>query len=104
MRHDAALIIRSQLLSRIEALQAACGGLSLVMLCEQLDELRSFARRNGFDAVEGLASLLESVVAYNGHRQIALTYLALMLDAAQGEAPPESARVYLAAAALRGCR
>jgi hypothetical protein len=105
MRHDAALIIQSQLLSRIEALQDRCTGLSLATLCEQLDDLRSFARRNGFEAVERLASLLESVVAYNGHRQIALTYLALMRDAAQGGVvPPESARVYLAAAALRGCR
>ncbi|MGF7171220.1 hypothetical protein FHS91_002918 [Sphingobium xanthum] len=105
MRHDAALIIRSQLLGRIEALQQACVSLSLPMLCDQLDDLRGFARRNGFEAVEGLASLLESVVAYNGHRQVALTYFELMRDAAGGDATgPDSARVYLAAAALRGCR
>src|SRR5688572_22195821 len=105
VRHDAALIVRSQLLGRIEALQQASASLSLPRLCEQLDDLRGFARRNGFDAVEGLASLLESVVAYNGHRQVALTYFDLMRDAAGGDsAGPESVRVYLAAAALRGCR
>ena len=53
--------------------------------------------------MEGLASLLESVVAYNGHRQVALTYLSLMRDAAHHRGP-DSARVFLAAAALRGCR
>lgn len=105
MRHDTASIVRSQLLGRIEALQEASTTLSLVMLCDQLDDIRGFARRYGFEAVEGLASLLESVVAFNGHRQVALTYLSLMRDAAQGDsASPDSARVYLAAAALRGCR
>jgi len=55
--------------------------------------------------VERLASLLESVVAFNGHRQVALTYLSLMRDAAQGDpAHRDSAQVYMAAAALRGCR
>lgn len=106
MRHDPTLIVQSQMLSRIEALQAACASLSLAGLCERVDEIRGFARSHGFQAVEGLASLLESVVAYNGHRQVALTYLALMRDAAQGApvAGPESTRVYMAAAALRGCR
>ena len=104
MRHDAALVIRSQLLSRIEALQGSCTGLSLANMCDQLDDLRGFARRNGYEAVEGLASLLESVVAYNGHRQVALTYFSLMREAAQGDSTPDSARVFLAAAALRGCR
>lgn len=105
MRHDAAMIIQGQLLGHIEALQQACTGLSLPMLCERVDEIRGFAQHNGFDAVEGLASMLESVVAYNGHRQVALTYLSLMREAAQGKsAGPESARVFLAAAALRGCR
>ncbi len=105
MRHDTALIVRGQLLGRIEALQEASTTLSLIALCEQLDDIRGFARRYGFEAVEGLASLLESVVAFNGHRQVALTYLTLMRDAAQCDpATPDSARVYLAAAALRGCR
>jgi hypothetical protein len=99
------MIVQSQLVGRIEALQGACGRLSLIDLCDALEELRGFARRHGYEAVEGLASLLESVVAYNGHRQVALTYLALMRDAAGGvPASAEGTRVYLAAAALRGCR
>ena len=106
MRHDAAFMVRSQLLSRIEAVQGGCARLSLVALCDQLDEVRGFARRHGFDAVEGLASMLESVVAYNGHRQVALTYLSLMRDAAQDDmiGSHNSAQMYRAAAALRGCR
>jgi hypothetical protein len=104
MRHDPAMILQGQLLRRIEALQQDCARLTLARLCDRLDELRGFARHNGFDAVEGLASLLESVVAYNGHRQVALTYLSLMRDAADHHPVPDSARVFLAAAALRGCR
>jgi len=105
MRHDSALIVRGQLLGRIEALQAASTTLSRGALCAQLDDIRGFARHHGFDAVEGLASLFESVVAFNGHRQVALTYLSLMREAAEdASANGESARVYLAAAALRGCR
>lgn len=105
MRYDPALLVRGQLLGRIEALQATTATVTRRALCEQLDEIRGFARRHGFDAVERLASLLESVVAFNGHRQVALTYLALMRDAAQGDpAERDGAQVYLAAAALRGCR
>lgn len=98
-------ILRNQLLGRIEAIEGACGALTARKLCDQLDELRGFARHNGFIAVEGLASLFESVIAYNGHRQIALTYLALMRDAAQDDSfDLNGAQVYMAAAALRGCR
>jgi len=105
VRHDPVSIVRGQLLGRIEALQAATGTLTRRALCEQLDDIRGFARSHRFDAVERLASLLESVVAFNGHRQVALTYLALMRDAAQGDpAQRDSAQVYMAAAALRGCR
>lgn len=104
MRQNAVLLIQSQILGRIEALRDMCTSVPVATLCEQLDDLRALARRHGFDAVERLASMLESVVAYNGHRQVALTYLELMRDAATGVASADSARVYLAAAALRGCR
>jgi len=105
MRGDSARFVRGQLIGRIERLQAQAASLSCATLCDQLDDLRRFSRHHGYDAVEGLASMLESVVAYNGHRQVALTYFALMRDAAAADSPPpESARVYLAAAALRGCR
>jgi len=106
VRNDSARYVHGQLISRIEALQADCARLTCAALCDRLDDLRIFSRRHGYDAVEGLASMLESVVAYNGHRQVAMTYFALMRDAVAGSEapPPESARVYLAAAALRGCR
>ena len=105
MRHDPALIVRGQLLGRIEALQATSSTLTRRALCDQLDDIRGLARRHRFDAVERLASLLGSVVAFNGHRQVALTYLSLMRDAAQHDpAQRDSVQVYMAAAALRGCR
>ena len=98
-------LVRDQLLGRITTLESSCASLSLLSLCERLDDLRKFARRHDFLAVEGLASLLESVVAYNGHRQVALTYLSLMRDAAEGDSNgTHAARVYMAAASLRGCR
>lgn len=99
------MMVRGQLLGRIDALQEASATQSVARLCEQLEDLRGFARHHDFSAVEGLASLLESVVAFNGHRQVALTYLSLMRDAAQSDPGcADSPRVYLAAAALRGCR
>jgi len=105
MGSDSGRFIRGQLISRIETLQQECARLTSAALCDQLDDLRLFSRRHGYEAVEGLASMLESVVAYNGHRQVALTYFALMRDAARSDPlPPEGARVYMAAAALRGCR
>lgn len=105
MKHDPMLVVRSDLLKRIESLQQDCALLTLARLCEQLDEIRAIARRYGIDPIERLASLLGSVVAYNGHRQVALTYLSLMHDAAEGDSvDPHSSDVFLAAAALRGCR
>lgn len=106
MRGESGPLVRGQLISRIEALQSGCATLSSAAICDRIDDLRCFSRRHGYDAVEGLASMLESVIAYNGHRQVALTYFALMREAAAADDPPpaESARVYMAAAALRGCR
>lgn len=105
MRHDPMLMVRCDLLKRIELLQRDCAILSLVSLCEQLDDIRAIARRHDLDAIERLASLLGSVVAFNGHRQVALTYLSLMHDAVEGESvDSQTSNVFLAAAALRGCR
>lgn len=105
MKHDPMLMVRTDLLNRIELLQRDCAILTLHRLCDQLDEIRGIARRYGLEPIERLASLLGSVVAYNGHRQIALTYLALMRDAAEGDVvDPHAAEVFMAAAALRGCR
>jgi hypothetical protein len=105
MMHEAQLVVRGDLLNRIDGLHRECGTINLGPLCSQLDEIRGLARNHGFDAIERLASLLSSVIAYNGHRQVALTYLSLMRDAAESEAvDPASSNVFLAAAALRGCR
>lgn len=105
MKHDPMLMVRSDLLNRIELLQRDCAILSLAKLCDQLDEIRGIAHRYGMEPIERLASLLGSVIAYNGHRQVALTYLSLMHDAAEGESvDPHASSVFLAAAALRGCR
>lgn len=105
MKHDPLLMVRSDLRSRIEQLQRDCAVLTLNKLCDQLNEIRGIAHRYGMEPIERLASLLGSVIAYNGHRQVAITYLSLMHDAAEGESPdPHTADVFLAAAALRGCR
>jgi hypothetical protein len=105
MKHDPLFAVRSDLLIRIEKLQRDCAILSIVRLCDQLEEIRGIARLYQMEPIERLASLLGSVVAYNGHRQVALTYLSLMHDAAEGEAvDPAASHVFLAAAALRGCR
>ena len=105
MKHDPMLMVRSDLLNRIELLQRDCAILTLAKLCDQLEDIRSLAHRYGMEPIERLASLLSSVVVYNGHRQVALTYLSLMHDAAEGESvDPETSHVFLAAAALRGCR
>lgn len=105
MKHDPMLMVRTDLLNRIELLQRDCAILSLARLCDQLDEIRAIARRYHIEPIERLASLLGSVVAYNGHRQVALTYLSLMRDAAEGETlDAHAAEVFMAAAVLRGCR
>lgn len=105
MRHDPLLAVRGDMLTRIEALLECGAEMGLEQLCDQLEAIRSIARIYGFDSVERLASLLESVIAYHGHRQVAATYLDLMREAARGNpADHRAAHVFLAAAALRGCR
>lgn len=105
MRHDPMLIVRSDLLNRIEDLAEHSAQLAAATFCDQLDAIRAIARMHRLDAVERLASLLTSVQAFHGHRQIAQTYLDLMRDAALADMPGENtAHVYLAMAALRGAR
>jgi hypothetical protein len=55
MKHDAALVIRGDLLRRIEGLHRDCGMLSLTALCDRLEDIRGIARRHGFESVERLA-------------------------------------------------
>jgi hypothetical protein len=102
MRHDAMLMVRTGLLNRIERLMAQLGTLDLASLSREVDGIRRTARLHDLDSLERLASLLESSIAYSGHRPVALTYLELMRDAALCEARgPDVASAFLAAAALR---
>jgi hypothetical protein len=99
------LTIRSTLVQRIEALMRTVSDMHVVALSEELDEIRSFASIHRLHPVERLASLLGSVIAYNGHKQVAYNYLDLMRDAARcADDGPDVASAYLAAASLRGCR
>lgn len=102
MRHDAMLTIRAELVNRIEKLAADLASLKPSALSAEVDSIRQAARLHDLDALERLASLLESSMGYHGHRSVALTYLELMRDAAMCPARgPEIAAAYLAAAALR---
>ena len=105
MRNDAILIARTEIFDLIEAVINGCAQMPTDSLCEQVNAIRILAGRHQLDAVERLASLLISVVAYNGHRQVAQGYLSLMRDAAQCLArDPSVTAIYLAAAASRGVR
>ncbi|MET0364358.1 MAG: hypothetical protein ABW169_06865 [Sphingobium sp.] len=102
MSRDAMLMIRSDLIRRIDGIAASAGKISLAALCEQVDTIRRLARQHGLDAVEGLASMLETATAYHGHGPIILSYLDLMRDAVEAERQDEQVRtVFTAALSLR---
>ncbi|MFT3964616.1 MAG: hypothetical protein QM690_01880 [Sphingobium sp.] len=102
MSRDAMLMIRSDLIRRIDGIAAAAGKISLAALCEQVDGIRRLARQHGLDAVEGLASMLETATAYHGHGPIILSYLDLMRDAVEAERQDEQIHaVYTAVLSLR---
>lgn len=102
MPHDAMLMVRSDLIRRIDAIAAAAGKISLASLCEQVDAIRRIARQHSLDAVEGLASMLETATAYHGHGPVILSYLDLMRDAAHAEHQDAQVRAtYTAAMSLR---
>lgn len=102
MPHDALLIVRSDLVRRIDDIATASGRISLAGLCEQIDAIRRTARIHGLEGVERLASLLETAIAYNGHGPVVLSYLDLMRDAAECAAHgPEACTTYAAAMSLR---
>lgn len=104
MRHDGMMLVRETLVARIEALMQCCAEMRLAALAAELDAIRTVAQRHNLQPVERLASLLASVIVYNGHRQIAQSYLSLMRDAATcSDDRPDVASAYLAAASLRGC-
>ena len=82
MRQDATLVIRADILRRIDALAAQRGHLSVPRIHDEVDQIRHIARSFHFDAVEGLADTLQSVLSVNGHGPTVLSYLDLMREAA----------------------
>lgn len=102
MSHDAMIVIRSDLIRRIDGIAASASRMTLATLCEQIDAIRRIARQHGLDAVEGMASLIETATAYHGHGPVILSYLDLMRDAAASDVQDCAARTaYTAAAAVR---
>jgi len=102
MPHDAMMIVRSDLARRIDGIAARAGQIDLATLCEQVDAIRRIARIHALDAVERVASLLDSAIAYHGHGPVILSYLDLMRDAAQSEEQgPDVCATYSAALSLR---
>lgn len=102
MKYDAMLMVRTDILNRIDSLAAQRGHLSLARTCEEVDGIRHIARTYGLEPVERLASMLESALALDGHGPVVLSYLDLMRDAASCEsAGPDVSSAYLAAMSLR---
>ena len=102
MRHDAMLMIRTDLLNRIDALAGQCGHVKLARLCAEVDTIRRTARTYGLEPLERLATKLETALAFDGKGAVIHSYLDLMRDAAGCEdARPEVASTYLAALSLR---
>jgi hypothetical protein len=102
MPREAMMMIRSELIRKIDAIAAAAGKISLAAMLEQMDAIRRTARQYGMDAVEGVASMIETAAAYHGHGPVILSYLDLMRDAVDCEDQGVHARTtYTAAVALR---
>ncbi|MCE7795962.1 hypothetical protein LWE61_05230 [Sphingobium sufflavum] len=102
MPHGAMMMIRSDLIRRIDAIAATAGKTSLAALCEQVDAIRRIARQHRLEAVEGLASMIETATAYSGHGTVVLSYLDLMRDAVDCEDQDGHVRAaYTAALSLR---
>ncbi|HEX7820119.1 MAG TPA: hypothetical protein VF463_05810 [Sphingobium sp.] len=102
MPHGAMMMIRSDLIRRIDAIAAATGKMSLAGLLEQVDAIRRIARQHSLDAVESLASMIETATAYHGHGTVIFSYLDLMRDAVDCEDQGSHVRTaYTAALSLR---
>jgi hypothetical protein len=102
MSHDAMMMIRSDLIRRIDAIADAANKIGLVTLCDQIDTIRRIAHQHGLEAVSSLASLIETATAYHGHGPVILSYLDLMRDAVACEAHDNNARAtFTAALSLR---
>lgn len=102
MQHDAMTIVRSGLRSRIDAIAAGRGHITLSRICEEIDTIRHDARVHGLEPLERLASTLESALARHGMGPVILSYLDLMRDAVECEdSSPEASAAFLAALSLR---
>ncbi len=102
MPHGPLMTIREDMLRRIDAIANISGRIKLSALLEQVDAIRRIARQHGLEAVEGLASMIETATAYHGHGPIILSYLDLMRDAIGCEDQDEDVRAaYTAALSLR---
>ncbi|PZU58274.1 MAG: hypothetical protein DI547_10780 [Sphingobium sp.] len=102
MKYDAMLMVRTEILNRVDSLAAQRGHLSLARTCEEVDRIRHIARTYGLEPVERLASMLESALALDGHGPVVLSYLDMIRDAAACEAKgPDVNAAYLAAMSVR---
>lgn len=102
MPYGTMITIRNDLLDRIDAIAADSGRINLAALLEQVYAIRRIARQYGLDAVEGLASMIETATAYHGHGSVIISYLDLMRDAVGSEDQDEQVRMaYTAALSLR---
>lgn len=102
MNKDAMIVVRSDLLNRIDAIASQSGHLKLAALCEQVDAIRHIARVYQLQPVEQMASTLESALAMDGHGAMILSYLDLMRDAVDCDSVgPQVSSAYLAAMSLR---
>lgn len=102
MKHDAMLMIRADVVNRIDALAAQRGHIRLSTMCEEVDHIRHIARSYGMEPLERLASMLESALALDGHGPIILSYLDMMRDAAEcQDIGPQVSNTYMAAISLR---
>lgn len=102
MKHDAMMIVRMNILNRIDGIAAQRGHITLARVCEEVDGIRHLARTYGLEAVERLASTLGTALALDGHGPVVLSYLDLRRDAADcQDAGPDVVTTIQAAAALR---
>jgi len=102
MRHDPMIMVRSDLLRRIDGLADQCGHISLARMAQEVDAIRHIARVYGLEPLERLSGTLESALGFHGGGAIILSYLDLMRDAVDcNQVGPEVSTAYLAAVSLR---
>lgn len=102
MKHDAMLIVRSDLIRRIDEIVERLDRLSLPAMCDRIDSIRHDARIHGMRPLERLASTLESALAVGRLGPLIFTYLDLMRDAVGcEEADEDVTSTFMAALSMR---